>query len=63
MMNDIKNAVNREDVVKSCMQLFLKIEKKFHEVESNVEEGWKVYFKRQSQFKTFDVLYKQEKRK
>ena len=42
LINDLKTAVNKEEVMKSCVQLFLKIEKKFHEVESNMEEGWKV---------------------
>lgn len=28
----------------------------------NIEEGWKTYSKRQSQFKTFDLLFKKEKR-
>lgn len=42
--------------------MVLKVEKRFSESRLNIEEGQKTYTKRQSQFRSFDVVYKKEKR-
>lgn len=51
LAKEVSMAMNKGEIIKEGLKLIAKIEKRFSEAQSNLEEGWVVYSKRQSAFK------------